>query len=69
MCPRHPDTADGLRATRGLLILGHLGGAVATHVLANDGMFWVPVLIGDVARLGLCLRDRKLRALVPIVAE
>jgi hypothetical protein len=32
-------------------------------------MFFVPVLIGVVAWLGLYLRDRKLRGLVPLVAE
>ena len=52
----------------GLLMLAYLGGAVATHVHARDGMFFVPVLVGVVAWLGLYLRDRKLRALVPIVA-
>ena len=53
----------------GLLMLAYLGGAVATHVQANDGMFFVPVLIGIVAWLGLYLRDRRLRALVPLVTE
>ena len=51
----------------GLLMLAYLGGAVATHVHANDGMFFVPVIVGVVAWLGLYLRDRKLRALVPLV--
>src|SRR4051812_39317183 len=53
----------------GLLMLAYLGGAVATHVHANDGMFFVPVLVGVLAWLGLYLRDRKLRALVPLVSE
>ena len=53
----------------GLLMLAYLGGAVATHVHANDGMFFVPVLVGVVAWLGLYLRDRKLRDLVPFVAD
>jgi hypothetical protein len=53
----------------GLLMLAYLGGAVATHVQANDGMFFVPVIIGVVAWVGLYLRDRKLRALVPLVAD
>jgi hypothetical protein len=52
----------------GLLMLAYLGGAVATHVHANDGKFFVPVIIGVVAWLGLYLRDRKLRALVPLAA-
>src|SRR6516164_9554710 len=53
----------------GLLMLAYLGGAVATHVHANDGMFFVPVITGVVAWLGLYLRARKLRTLVPLVAE
>ena len=53
----------------GLLMLAYLGGAVATHLHAGDGMFFVPVLVGVVGWLGLYLRDRKLRALVPIVDE
>ena len=53
----------------GLLMLAYLGGAVATHLHADDGKFFVPVIIGVIAWLGLYLRDRKLRALVPIVTE
>lgn len=52
----------------GLLMLAYLGGAVATHVHADDGKFFVPVVIGVVAWLGLYLRDRRLRALVPLAA-
>ena len=53
----------------GLLMLAYPGGAVATHVHTNDGKFFVPVIIGVVAWLGLCLRDRKPRALVPLAAD
>jgi hypothetical protein len=53
----------------GLIMLAYLGGAVATHVHARDGLFFVPVVVGTVAWLGLFLRDRKLRALVPTVDE
>ena len=53
----------------GLLMLAYLGGAVATHVHANDGTFFVPVIVGVVAWLGLYFRDRKLRALVPLVKD
>jgi hypothetical protein len=53
----------------GLIMLAYLGGAVATHVHGDDGKFFVPVLVGVVAWLGLFLRDRKLRALVPLVDE
>ena len=53
----------------GLLMLAYLGGAVATHVHAKDGMFFVPVIVGVVAWLGLYLRDFELRALVPLVVD
>jgi hypothetical protein len=53
----------------GLVMLAYLGGAVATHVHGDDGKFPVPILVGIIAWLGLFLRDRKLRALVPTVAE
>lgn len=53
----------------GMLMLAYLGGAVATHVHANDGKFFVPVIVGVVAWLGLYLRDRKLRALVPLASD
>ena len=53
----------------GLVMLAYLGGAVATHVHAKDGMFFVPVIIGVVAWLGLYFLDRKLRALVPLVTD
>src|SRR3954451_11445625 len=53
----------------GFVMLAYLGGAVATHVHAKDGMFFVPVIVGLIAWLGLYLRDRKLRTLVPLVAE
>lgn len=53
----------------GLLMLAYLGGAVATHLHSGDGMFFVPILVGVVGWLGLYFRDRRLRALVPIVDE
>jgi hypothetical protein len=53
----------------GLLMLAYLGGAVATHVHADDGKFFVPVIIGVLAWLGLYLRDRRLRALVPFASD
>jgi hypothetical protein len=53
----------------GLIMLAYLGGAVATHVHAEDGLFPVPITVGIIAWLGLFLRDRKLRALVPTVEE
>ena len=53
----------------GLIMLSYLGGAVATHLHNEDGLFPVPITVGIIAWLGLYLRDRKLRALVPTVAE
>ncbi len=53
----------------GLLMLAYLGGAVATHLHAGDGHFFIPILVGIAGWLGLYLRDRKLRALVPTVDE
>jgi len=53
----------------GLIMLAYLGGAVATHLHAGDGLFPVPILVGIIAWLGLYFRDRKLRALVPTVIE
>ena len=53
----------------GLIMLGYLGGAVATHVHMGDGLFPVPIVVGIIAWLGLYLRDRKLRALLPTVDE
>src|SRR5262249_36859572 len=53
----------------GFVMLAYLGGAVATHVHARDGMFFVPVIVGVVAWLGLSPRARKLGALVPLGAE
>jgi hypothetical protein len=57
------------RYVGGLVMLAYLGGAVATHVHTQDGMFFVPIVIGVIAWLGLYFRDGKLRALVPIVDE
>ena len=53
----------------GLIMLAYLGGAVATHLHAGDGLFPVPILVGIIAWLGLYFRDRKLRALVPTVSQ
>jgi hypothetical protein len=57
------------RYLAGLVMLAYLGGAVATHLHADDGKFLVPIVVGIIAWLGLYLRDRKLRALVPLVGE
>ena len=51
-----------------ILLTGYLGGAVATHVRANDGVFGVvfAVVFGVLLWLGIYLRDARLRALVPL---
>lgn len=50
-----------------ILLTGYLGGAVATHVRAADGVFPVvfAVTFGVLVWLGIYLRDTRLRALVP----
>ena len=48
-----------------VLITGWLGGAVATHVIAGERWFF-PVIFGIVVWLGLFLRDRRVRALLPL---
>jgi hypothetical protein len=48
-----------------VLLTGYLGGAVATHVHAGEA--WVfPVIVGVLVWLGLYLRDRRVRDLVPL---
>ena len=51
-----------------ILLTGYLGGAVATHVRAADGVFPIVfgVIFGVLVWLGLYLRDARLRELVPI---
>ncbi len=50
-----------------ILMTGYLGGAVATHVRIGESPHWVaPVVVGVLAWLGLFLRDKRLRALLPI---
>ncbi len=50
-----------------IVITGYLGGAVATHLRAEEtGKAWVPVVFGVVIWLGLYLRDARVRSLIPI---
>jgi hypothetical protein len=51
-----------------ILLTGYLGGAVATHVRAEEGWFPIlfPVVFGALLWVGLVLRDARLRALVPL---
>ena len=53
-----------------ILLTGYLGGAVATHVRVEDGLFpiFFPVILGTLLWGGLVLRDRRLRALLPLRA-
>jgi hypothetical protein len=50
-----------------ILLTGYLGGAVASHLRAGDGLFAIffPVFFGVLLWGGLYLRDGRLRALVP----
>jgi len=48
-----------------ILLTGYLGGATATHVRIGEG-FLAPVIFGVLVWLGLHLRDRRLRALIPL---
>ncbi len=48
-----------------ILLTGYLGGAVATHVHANEG-FVFPIVFGAIVWLALLLRDPRLRALLPL---
>ncbi len=50
-----------------ILLTGYLGGAVATHVRFYEGWFPIlfPVVFGVLLWGGLCLRDDRLRALLP----
>jgi len=54
-----------------ILLTGYLGGAVATHVRAAEGLFSIvfAVIFGILIWLGLYLRDPRLRALVPLRAS
>jgi DoxX-like family len=49
-----------------ILLTGYLGGAVATHVRAGDGLFPIvfPVIFGALLWGGLYLRDERLRSIV-----
>jgi hypothetical protein len=49
-----------------VLLTGYLGGAVATHVHANEGLMLLgPVLFGVLVWGGLFFRDARIRALLP----
>jgi DoxX-like protein len=51
-----------------ILLTGYLGGAVATHLRVGDPLFshiLFPVYMGVILWAGLCLREDRLRALIP----
>jgi hypothetical protein len=48
-----------------ILLTGYLGGATASHVRLAEP-FFMPVLLGILLWGGLFLRDRRLRALLPL---
>jgi len=48
-----------------ILLTGYLGGAIATHVRIGEP-FVTPIILGVLVWGGLCLRDGRLRALVPL---
>ncbi|MSR58661.1 MAG: DoxX family protein [Planctomycetaceae bacterium] len=48
-----------------ILLTGYLGGATATHVRVGEP-FIVPVILGILVWGGLFLRDKRLRALLPL---
>ncbi len=51
-----------------ILLTGYLGGAVATHVRIGNPLFThilMPVFFGILVWLGLYLRDKRLRELIP----
>ena len=57
------------RVLGAILLTGYLGGAVATHVRAEEGTLVVPILIGIMLWGGLFLRDLRLRELLPTTKD
>ena len=50
-----------------ILIAAYLGGATATHIRISDySEFFIPIVLGILAWLGLWLRDPRLRQLLPL---
>ena len=49
-----------------ILTTGYLGGATATHVRVGETQWVAPVLFGVLVWLGLLLRDKRLRTLLPL---
>lgn len=49
-----------------ILLTGYFGGATATHVRVHDPLFVVPIVFGVLVWFGIFLRDRRVRALIPL---
>ena len=49
-----------------ILLTGYFGGATLTHVRVGEPQFVIPVLVGVLVWLGIWLRDKRLRALIPL---
>jgi hypothetical protein len=51
-----------------ILLTGYLGGAVATHVRVGAGAFPIvfPIILGVLIWGGLYLRDKRIRAMIPL---
>lgn len=51
-----------------ILLTGYLGGATASHLRQEAGLFPVsfPVMIGVLVWLGIFLRDRRLQSILPL---
>jgi hypothetical protein len=55
-----------------ILLTGYLGGAIATHVRISSPLLthtFFPIYVGVLVWGGLFLRDRRLRALIPLRSE
>jgi len=48
-----------------ILVTAYLGGATASHLRVGEPFFG-PIILGMIAWLGLFLRDRRLRSLLPL---
>jgi len=49
-----------------ILVTGYLGGAIATHARVEQQSLIMPFLLGVLAWLGVYLRDRRIRELIPL---
>jgi hypothetical protein len=52
-----------------ILLTGYLGGATATHARVADPAFIGPVIAGILVWLGLLLREKRLRPLLPLRSD